>query len=214
MKRVLGTLAIAALVAAGVAVHASNDLTQTALDALTGIETTTGQSQLTSVFGGSGSDAQTQAVSTLATIATDPSQDVGVQVRAIRDLGEYPTEAGAHVALTHLLINPTTAATGSKVVLLRTTIEAFGALVGAGGAQPGDLAILVPGLPANPNLLLIGHASQDIRAATARTLGQLCDAGAITPLRNQLGVEDAPQVQFAISAALRVLGSCSTGSGS
>lgn len=204
-------LAGAVAIVGGVVAHANTDLTQTALDTLTPIESTPGTSQLTAVFGGSGSAASSQAVQALAAIATDSSQDVGVQLRAIRDLGEYPNEPGAHDALSHMLVDPTSDARGAKVLLLRSAVEAFGALIGGGGAQPGDINVL---LPAPPSSSLINHASQDIRAATARALGELCDSGAITPLRNQLGVESTPQVQFAISAALRVLGSCGSGSGS
>jgi HEAT repeat protein len=185
--------------ALGVARASSNDLTQTALDVLTPIESSESSDQLTLVFGGgSGSAAETTAVTALVGIASDPTQDLGVQVRAIRDLGEYP-EPSSHAELVSLLQAVPATKQGVTVVLSRAAIEAFGALAAIGGSQPGDTGYLVP---------LLGHASQDIRAATANALGNLCDPSAIQPLRNQLGQETVPQVQYAISEALGVLGGC------
>jgi HEAT repeat protein len=88
------------------------------------------------------------------------------------------------------------------VVLLRSAIEAFGALGTLGATGSGDDQYLIPLL--SPS----SAPSQDIRAAAALALGNLCDPDAIQALRTQFGQENVPQVQYAISEALRVLGSC------
>ncbi len=119
-------------------------------------------------------------------------------MRAIRDLGDYP-EVTSHDELVSLLQNASPTNRGPKVVLLRAAIEAFGALGAQGATGSGDAAYLTP---------LLGHASQDVRAAAATALGNLCDPTAIQALRTQFGQEASAQVQYAISAALRVLGSC------
>ena len=190
---------VGAAVAFGIAGASSPDLTQVDLDELTPIESTTTPDQLDLVLGGgSGSAADTTVIETLAAIANDATQDVGVQVRAIRDLGDY-AEPAAHAELVSLLQAAPSTNRGPKVVLLRSAIEAFGALGTLGATGSGDDQYLIP---------LLAHPSQDIRAAAALALGNLCDPDAIQALRTQFGEENVPQVQYAISEALRVLGAC------
>jgi HEAT repeat protein len=78
------------------------------------------------------------------------------------------------------------------LLILRAAIEALGALeIGT------DVPVLSP---------LLDHPSQDIRATTANALGDLCNNAAIEPLRVRYSEETVPQVQLAISQALRLLG--------
>jgi HEAT repeat protein len=86
------------------------------------------------------------------------------------------------------------------VLILRAAIESLGALAAAGGhAQPGDAALLVTHLD---------DESRDVRATTARSLAELCDTTAIVPLQVRATMEKIPQVQQAITEALRVLDTC------
>jgi hypothetical protein len=123
-----------------------------------------------------------------------------VEIRAIRGLGEYPGNVQAHDTVAQLLLAADPTSRGTKVILLRAAIEALGNLAKKGHETPGDVDLLTP---------LLSHPSRDIRASVAHALGDLCDTGAVVPLRNRFLQETAGgQVQLAISEALRVLGTC------
>lgn len=192
---------VAIVLALGVATVAHGDeikLTSTAVDTLTPIETVATSDELTQVFGGSGSgSAVDNTIDTLSAITLDTSVPVAVQLRAINGLGQFPNEPAAHDQLTSLLANKTSTTAGAQVVLLRATIEALGTLAVLGHETPGDVDVLLP---------FLTHSSRDVRAVTARTLGQLCDTTAVTPLRAQGNQEASDQVNFEITVALRALG--------
>jgi HEAT repeat protein len=136
-------------------------------------------------------------VQQLLDFARDDSEDVGVRLRAIAALSNYcsaspcPDMDPVHAALTELINGNASAHSGSGLLLLRAAIEADGPL-----KVSNDLGILGP---------LLDHPSRDIRAATARALGQLCNSNAITPLRQRYQNESTDQVKLAISATLRML---------
>jgi HEAT repeats len=169
------------------------------LNALSLIDVVPTQAQLDVVFAGA-------ALPELSRIAKDTTVDIGIRLRAIHALAKYCPDPCAQTALAHesltSLINLTKNETvGEPVVLLRAAIETIGTLQVSSDAEAraGILALLAP---------LLDHASRDIRAATARALRDLCNTGAITPLRVRYTNEPTDQVKLAISEALRVLGQC------
>jgi len=190
---------LGAVLVLGIAATARGDqppvITQQATVTLTPIDSLASTGDYNTVFGGSA-----EAISQLSAIAQDASADVGVQLRAIRGLSDYPAGGTLpHDTLVGIIGTNANARTGSTVLILRAAIEALGALAAGGHAQPTD---------AN---LLIGHlndSSRDVRATTARALGELCDTSAINPLRVRFGGEQTAQVKLAISEALRVLETC------
>ncbi len=174
-------------------------LSQQAIDTLTSIESIPTQDDLTSEFGSGSGSAIDNAVATLSAIATDSTVDPGVQIHAIRGLGEYPSIPQAHDTLVLVMQLQPVTNRGTAVVILRAALEAIGNLATVGHETPGDVDLLVP---------FLAHPSQDIRVTAARSLADLCDTAAISPLRARLVQENVNQVQLAISEALRVLGSC------
>ena len=94
--------------------------------------------------------------------------------------------------LTAAIAKHASAAAGVEVLELRAAIEALGVI-----GLPADVDTLVP--------LLDKEDCRDIRAAAARALRDIGSSTAIAPLRARLVKEASPQVQFAISDALRVL---------
>jgi hypothetical protein len=172
-------------------------VSQPVFDTLTPIDSLPSSQQITTVFNNSSSEA----LFNLQQIAhpTGP-MDRGVQLRAVRALIHYcassPCADGdpAHVTLKDIATTPVyrDARVGSDLLVLRTALEALGAL-----KVPTDISILVPQLQ---------HPSRDIRAAVARALRDLGNTQAIPPLRARYNVEQEAQVQTAISDALRVLG--------
>jgi len=178
--------------------------------ALTPIDRLPNQQHLSNLFGA-------DAAEDLATIATSMVVDLGVQLRAIRSLAGFcpdaPTPCGVgtitHDTLrallaTYLLVeedgDPTTVNGPRDVLRLRAVIEALGVSAGS-AALDADVDELAK---------FLDHPSRDIRAATAKALGALCNTRAIPPLRAQLqnettGVTGKAQVRLAISAALRDL---------
>jgi HEAT repeat protein len=202
--------ALAFVVFAAVAHADPPPLSQSAIDTLSPIESLPTADDLTSEFGsGSGSSAVDNAVAALSAIATDKTLDVGLQIHAIRGLGEYPGIDAAHQTLTSPLLLPPAldpngvpqwVATGTQVVIMRAAIEALGNLAKQGHETPGDAALLAQ---------FLNHPSRDVRATTASALADLCDTDAILPLRTRFAQEPiGGQVQLAISEALRVLGTC------
>jgi HEAT repeat protein len=191
-------LVVFAVVAVTIRVSGSGlPLSQTQQNALTTIDQIPTQDQLNTAFGsGSGSTA---AATAIASIAADNATEVGIRLRAIRSLVSYCPPPGAmsncpeYVALSAIIADDRykMATTGSDVLVLRAAIEALGQL------QGNDLDQLTP---------FLNHPSRDVRATTAFALRDLCNSGAVQPLRTRLQLEATGQVQLAISAALRVLG--------
>ncbi len=140
-----------------------------------------------------------EALDNLQEIALgDDSVDTGVKLRAVRALTQYcKAPCGtheAHATLVQLIGLPKyrDARAGRDLLVLRATIEAIGVL-----RVVDDMNFLLP---------FLQHPSRDIRSATAHALRDLGNTQAITPLRTRYLVEDVPQVQNALSDALRVLG--------
>lgn len=168
-------------------------------NALTLIDVVPTQAQLDVVFEGA-------ALPELSRIANDVEVDIGVRLRAIHALAKYcpePCELTelAHESLASLIGLAKNETVGEPIVLLRAAIETIGTLQVSSDAEAraGILTLLTP---------LLDHSSRDIRAATARALRDLCNTGAITPLRIRYTNEPTEQVKLAISEALRVLGQC------
>ncbi len=144
-------------------------------------------------------NSEQEALDNLQEIALgDDSDDTGVKLRDVRALTQYcKTPCGAHEAhdtLVTLIGTPKIrdSRAGRDLLVLRATIEAIGVL-----RVVDDMNTLLP---------FLQHPSRDIRAASAHALRDLGNTQAITPLRTRYLVEDVPQVQNALSDALRVLG--------
>jgi HEAT repeat protein len=133
-------------------------------------------------------------VATLRATATDGGVDPGIRLRALRALGLYPSPE-SRAALHDALVargrcdGDGAAVTGTDLVFVRAALEALGAI-----GDPEDVAWIVPCLQAK---------SRDLRVAAARSLRDLGASTAVCPLQRQRDVEVVPQVQSAISAALR-----------
>jgi len=128
-------------------------------------------------------------------------EDIGIRLRAIRALAQYPSD-DAHSALLLVLESPDlqgNLAPEEVFVLQRATLEALAEL-----GDPDDVAVITEFLmtdDANP----ANCDRRDIRAAAAHALRVLGSTTAQTPLRARLAVEICPQVEFAINEALREL---------
>jgi HEAT repeat protein len=163
------------------AVNASPEI----VDALTGIDFVAQKPTLDPLLGPTPIESLTQLASTQADVSP------GIRLRALRALALYPSQEARDVLVAHIHAHAP-ASSGIEVLQLRTAVEALG-LIG----MPDDVADLVP--------LLDKEDSRDVRAAAARALRDIGATSAIAPLRARLGKETVPQVQFAISDALRVL---------
>lgn len=144
-------------------------------------------------------NSEQEALDNLQDIALGgDSVDTGVKLRAVRAHTQYcKAPCGTHEAhdtLVTLLATPKyrDSRAGRDLLVLRATIESIGVL-----RVVDDMDYLLP---------FLQHPSRDIRAATAHALRDLGNTQAITPLRTRYLVEDVPQVQHALSDALRVLG--------
>jgi hypothetical protein len=184
---------IAGLVAITLVAHASaNDVTvtlsQDQQNELTPIDSLPTAQQLDVAFQG-------QALVELSAIANAGGNDVGVRLRAIHALVNYcapcSTTATAHQTLAGLVSDNANVLSGSQLLVLRASIEALGPL-----QVSSDVQLLTP---------LLDHPNRDIRATTANSLRDLCNSAAIEPLRVRYSQETVPQVQLAISQALRLL---------
>lgn len=196
MKR--GAIACAVLLCA---LPAQGDLTSlppAVVDALTQIDTAPQKSTLNEMF--TTADA---ALENLRLIALDHT-DLGVELRAIRALPTYcptmPLTCGSSVIHTTLvaLIDEYQQSQHSPqdALRLRAAVEALG-VMRAGTSS--DVTQLSP---------LLGDPSRDVRATVAQALRNLCNAGAIEPLRARLQIEQVEQVRGALMAALRDLRQC------
>lgn len=193
MKSIATAIGIAALVAIA---SGATPIPQQATNALTPIDTVPTRQQLDNAF-----STPSNALDSLAALATDTSSDVGVRLRAIHALAKYCASAPcvdtdvAHQSLSTVIADNRNETTGSPLLLLRAAVETIGVM-----RVNGDLALLQP---------LLDHPSRDVRAATARALEDLCNSNAVAPLRIRYTQEGTEQVKLAISEALRILEQCS-----
>lgn len=170
--------------------------------ALTPIDSSPQRADLVAIAG-----TEAEALASIIGFAQDPSVDVGVALRAIRALPQFcagPCEgSAAHTAVRQVIAANRAAVTdGVSILRLRAGIEALGAMRTSALTDVGLLA-----LPTDP--LLLAHPSRDIRAATAHALRDLCRRDAASPpLRKRLSAEPTPQVELAITDALRDLDQC------
>jgi hypothetical protein len=196
-------LQLAAIVALGGSLTARGDtvppLDPVWVDALTPIDTLPNPTYLDTVFGN-------QTLENLIMLTTNSMVDLGVQLRAIRTLVTYcPAPSvgpcgvgtGTHDTLSQIVDGYATGTmTPQDVLRLRAAIEALG-IAGRSAGLNADVVRIDQ---------FLDHPSRDVRTATAKALGNLCNTQAIQPLRTRLPNEQVPQVQLAISAALRDLG--------
>ena len=179
-----------------VAMSDNSQLSQPLLDVLTPVDSIPSQEDLLTVF-----QSDSEAVGKLVDIVSDQSSDVGVELRAIHALTQYRrAEAGVGVIPHDTLVNVVlprfgAATSGSDLLLLAATIQAIGAYPDKDVTN--DLTALLP---------FLGHASRDVRLATAHALRDLGNTNALIPLANQQKIEHVNQVELAINEALRVLG--------
>jgi HEAT repeat protein len=170
---------------------------------LTAIDTVPSADQINCAFHGSASGSGTclSALPDLESLAANGSADPGERLRAIHALVAYycPTTPcsssdPAHDAVTSLVTSYQSAHAGFDLLVLRASIESLGLMrVASDSAQIK---------------IFLSHSSRDIRAVTARTLGQICATDAVTDLRNRYQQEPTEQVRLAISDALGVLATC------
>ncbi len=123
-------------------------------------------------------------------LATDDAEDPGVRLRALRALGNYDVDEarGTLVAMIDALSSN---GSGTPVLLLRAAMEAL-AEIGGAAAVPE----ITP---------LLDNSSRDVRASAADALRVIGSATAVPALNDRRLIETVPQVQLAISEALRVL---------
>jgi HEAT repeat protein len=130
----------------------------------------------------------------LKQIAADDTLDLGIRLRATRALGLYPSieaRAALHQAMSERgdCVRDGAAVTGTPSLFMRAALEALGAM-----HDPLDVPRIAACLQAN---------SRDLRVAAARALRDLGASTAVCPLQERRAVETVPQVQSAISEALR-----------
>jgi HEAT repeat protein len=191
--------AICAFLAIGTLARADmTQLPQMVMDALGSIDRAPSASDLDTALNTVGQ----QTALRLAAIAVDPNVDVGVALRSIRALSQYPQSAIgstiAHDTLASIIASHQTATTTVDVLVLRAAIESLGLLRVA-----ADVDTLAP-TTGGPSPL--DHPSRDVRVAVARALRDLGNPAAIPRLRQRYGQEMVPQVRLAISDALTALG--------
>ena len=155
------------------------------VEALSGIDYVPTRGTLDGLFG----IAAESALIDIARGTADESADPGVRLRAYRALAAYPgasTESALRAAIADH------AGGGDLDTLyLRAALESLVQVAG-----PDAVDDLVP---------LLDHASRDVRASTARALGDTGSDAAVSPLRARLSVEEVGQVRLAIAEALRAL---------
>jgi HEAT repeat protein len=119
----------------------------------------------------------------------EESADPGVRIRAYRALALYPgtaTEAALRAG-----ISEHGGGGAIDTLYLRAAAESLVEIAGAEAVSD-----LVP---------LLDHQSRDVRASTARALGDTGSDAAVSPLRARLSIEEVGQVRLAIAEALREL---------
>jgi hypothetical protein len=186
---------LAVCVGAATRARGATELTQQVQNVLSTMDIVPTQVELDTAF-----IDHASALSGLVTIATDSGTDFGIRLRAIHALSKYCAAPQcvdsdvAHQTLLNVIAanNEHDNPVGQQIVMLRAAVEALGP------QRVGTDIMLLRGL--------LSHASLDIRAATARALGDLCNTEAIGDLRTQQQNESSGQVRQAITEALRILG--------
>lgn len=200
-------LVIAALLSTLRATGANAPLTPAEAVALRSIDALPTAAQIDfAVGGGSGS-----GLARLLELASDPTIDLGIQIRAIRLLPLYcprPDEncrgTPIHDALL-AIVQGEVAKLGQagpaglspqELLRLRAAVEAL-------GATRSGLDADVAALTSAPSLL--DHPLRDVRVTAVRALRDLGSCAAVTPLQTRSPKEPVPQVQKAILNALQSL---------
>jgi HEAT repeat protein len=181
------------LFATAIAAHAAmTQLPDKVVDVLSAIDRAPTATDLDSVIG---SGMAQPTADDLATIAADPNVDVGVALRSIRALSQYPVSAIGSSLAHDTLVSIIGAHQGTAkldMLLLRAALESLGQL-----HVSADVPLIATALD---------HPSRDVRTTAARALRALGDPSAIPALRQRYGQEMIPQVRLAIESALAALG--------
>lgn len=207
-------LALAALLCAVPATGSGIDPTPAQIDALTVIDAPPSRAVVDRAF--SSGPGPTPGLDALVALAGDPTQDLGLQIRAMRALPQYCLPAGcagtaAHDALAAIVARyraqlSAAALSPQDMLRLRAAMEALGATRS--------------GLQADVDLLtataLLHHPSRDVQVTAVHALRDVCspdlcsrdvclqDANAVRALRT--GTDT--QVDAAINRALADLARC------
>jgi len=181
------------------------------IDALTPIDTQPSRAQVDLAFPPGAS------ITGLIGLATDPTQDLGLQIRAIRMLPQYCPDSACGGALLHqTLVNivdgyrvilATTALPPNELLRLRAAIEALGAT--RSGLQTDVELVTAP--------VLLRHPSRDVQVTAVHALRRMCSpdlcshdacvqsANAVRALRTGKDT----QIDAAVNGALQDLAQCS-----
>jgi hypothetical protein len=207
-----GLLAISAVLCALPASGSGVQPTPEQIDALSPIDSVPSRVHIDLAFPpGGGLDG-------LIAIATDPAQDLGVQIRALRALPQYCLSMGCSGTQVHLilvalvegyrmLIATVPRLPPPEMLRLRAAMEALGAM--RSGAQ-ADVDLLT-----SPELL--GYPSRDVKVTAVHALRGVCSpdlcsheacaqsAAAVRALRTTTGDQ---QIDAAVNSALQELAPC------
>lgn len=207
-------LVIAALLSAVPATGSDVEPTPAQVDALTVVDAPPTRAVIDLAF--SSGSGPTPGLDAVLTLAGDPTQDLGLQIRALGALPQYCLPTGCagtavHDALARIVDGyraqlDTAALSPQDLLRLRAAMEALGAT--RSGLQT-DVGLLIA-----PELL--HHPSRDVQVTAVRALRNLCspdlcsrdaclqDANAVRALRT--GADT--QVEAAINRALADLARC------
>jgi HEAT repeat protein len=197
-----GLIACAVLICALPADGGTTAVAPAMVDVLMSIDTPPSQPALYDAFGA----PPLLPDNRLLALASDPSLDLGVAIRAIRALPAYcpaaPQVCGAGTAAHDALVSliqgyQSSQHTSQDLLRLRAAAEALGA---THSGLASDVDELKP---------LLGDPSRDVRATVVRALRNICNSTAIPPLTTSLPSEPTMQVRLAIVAALHDLSRCS-----
>jgi hypothetical protein len=175
-------------------------LPQSVVNALTPIDSVPSKSALNDAF------PPQAALENLLSIALDRTNDLGIELRAIRALPSYcppitqPCGPGTvvHDSLVALVVSEQAAQRTPKDVLrLRAAVEALGQ---TRTGLASDVDTLMP---------LMASGSRDLRATVVRALLNVCNMQAIAPLNKSYVTERVAQVKAEIYAAIQDLRQCS-----
>lgn len=209
-------LVFAALLCAVPASGGGVDPTPAQVDALTAIETPPTRAVIDLAF--ASGPGPSPGLDALLALAKGPTQDLGLQIRAIRALPQYCPPAGcagtaAHDALAMIVGNyqmqlATATLAPPDVLRLRTAMEALGAT--QSGLQADVDLLTAP--------VLLHHPSRDVQVTAVHALRNLCSpdlcspdacvqaSSAVRALRTSAA---DTQIDAAVNSALPDLAQCS-----